>query len=247
MKLMSLPALRIYVPLGLVVIILGGYFYQGFNASITAMVSDDPRVWEADIAAIELQDKEQPPAKDVILFVGSSTIAMWDSISVDMAPLNVVGRGFGGAKIADWVYHFDRVFAPQSPSAVAIYLGSNDVSTSFDNAAKSVDQTFNLYQQFVEKVKLHIGSNPIYLLQLKPTPGKEDYWPALNALNAKLETLASSDEQLYFIAANDVLFKADGSIDESLLRFDTIHLNEKGNQLWGNRIKEQLSALSIKQ
>jgi len=243
MRLMSLPALRIYVPLGLVLIILGGYFYQGFNTAVTSMASDDPRVWEAEIAAIEKLDKAQPPKAGVILFVGSSTIALWETISSDMMPLDVIGRGFGGAKVADWVYHFDRIFAPQSPSAVAIYLGTNDLSTSFGNVAKSVGQTFNLYQQFIEKVRVHIGDKPIFILQLKPAPGSIDYWPEIQSLNQKLETLASSDKQLYFVEANDVLYLPDGTLDESLMRFDTIHLNNKGNQVWGEKINKQLMGL----
>ena len=34
--------------------------------------------WEQAIAALERQDQDQPPPKNAIVFVGSSTIRLWD-------------------------------------------------------------------------------------------------------------------------------------------------------------------------
>ena len=38
----------------------------------------DPNRWEPQIQAFERQDREQPPPKQAVLFVGSSSIRLWD-------------------------------------------------------------------------------------------------------------------------------------------------------------------------
>ena len=42
--------------------------------------------WEDDIVAFEEADRDQPPEPGAILFTGSSSIVMWDSLEEDMAP-----------------------------------------------------------------------------------------------------------------------------------------------------------------
>ena len=57
--------------------------------------------WESEIAAFEAGDRTNPPPRDCILFVGSSSIRMWSTLRHDFPGLPVVNRGFGGSQIAD--------------------------------------------------------------------------------------------------------------------------------------------------
>jgi hypothetical protein len=64
-----------------------------------------PSTWEASIEAYEAADAQSPPAPGSIVSVGSSSILLWDTLSEDMAPMQVLNRGFGGSVIAH-VTHF---------------------------------------------------------------------------------------------------------------------------------------------
>jgi hypothetical protein len=56
----------------------------------------DPTVWEKQIRTYEVLDEEDKPPDGSILFTGSSSIRYWKTLVEDMAPLQVLNRGFGG-------------------------------------------------------------------------------------------------------------------------------------------------------
>src|SRR5580765_193556 len=80
--------------------------------------------WEPEIAAFEASDKTNPPPKDCILFVGSSSIRMWTTLKQDFPGLPVVNRGFGGSELADSVKLAERIILPYHPRQVIIYAGA---------------------------------------------------------------------------------------------------------------------------
>src|SRR5579859_3047551 len=65
-----------------------------------SVAQQDSRKWEKDIAAFEASDRTNPPPKDCIVFVGSSSIRFWSSLKEDFPGLPVVNRGFGGSELA---------------------------------------------------------------------------------------------------------------------------------------------------
>ena len=71
--------------------------------------------WENEIAAFEKADREHPPEKGGIVFVGSSSIRLWKTLAQDFAGLPVLNRGFGGSEIADAVAFAERIVFPYAP------------------------------------------------------------------------------------------------------------------------------------
>ena len=61
----------------------------------------DPRRVESEIDAFVLWDSKNAVPEDAILFVGSSSIRLWETIGDDMAPYSAIRRGYGGAKFSD--------------------------------------------------------------------------------------------------------------------------------------------------
>ncbi|MCK4683706.1 MAG: hypothetical protein KAT44_02010, partial [Pirellulales bacterium] len=68
--------------------------------------------WSHDIEVLEQKDIDQRDPKDAILFIGSSSIRRWESIETDMAPYQVVQRGYGGAKYSDLAVFSKRLIHP---------------------------------------------------------------------------------------------------------------------------------------
>ena len=79
---------------------------------------EDPLEWREKVEAFELEAQASPPPAGAALFVGISSIRLWDTLKEDMAPLPVIKRGFGGSRLFDSVYWADRlVLATTQPSS----------------------------------------------------------------------------------------------------------------------------------
>src|SRR4029079_10628694 len=79
-----------------------------------------PERFESEIAAFEKWDHQNAVPKDCILFVGSSTIRMWQT--ADAFPdLPVINRGFGGSTIPDVNYFIDRIVFKYKPRTIVFY------------------------------------------------------------------------------------------------------------------------------
>jgi hypothetical protein len=77
------------------------------NASPATQQKANPNRWERDIAAYEAADKTNAPPKGAAVFVGSSSIRMWKTLTEDFAGIVVIGRGFGGSQLSDSVRYAD--------------------------------------------------------------------------------------------------------------------------------------------
>ena len=76
----------------------------------------DPTRFEKEIQAFEAQDARQPPPRQAVLCVGSSTMRMWHAdIRHDLAPLTVIARGFGGSTMYDLLHFTDRIVTVYQP------------------------------------------------------------------------------------------------------------------------------------
>ncbi len=94
---------------------------------VRLITSDDPRIWAKQIDTYKKQDLQQLPPDDVIVFTGSSSIRFWKTLEQDMAPLPVINRGFGGAKIKQVTYYADQIVLPYHPQAIVLFAGTNDL------------------------------------------------------------------------------------------------------------------------
>ena len=59
---------------------------------------NDPRAWKKDIRQLTKDDRKMNFPDNAVLFVGSSSIRLWETLAEDMHPTPVIQRGFGGAK-----------------------------------------------------------------------------------------------------------------------------------------------------
>lgn len=203
--------------------------------------SDDPKVWEEDIAAFERADRESPPPQRPIVFAGSSSIRLWDDLESDMAPLPVIGRGFGGAKTPDLIHYSDRIISAYDPRAVVLYIGSNDMSRfPFAAPPATPTQVAGRLSELAKAIHARSPAVPLYFVALKPTRvGAEDEDVA--QVNAAIEALAASDPRIHAIDANAGLRDAEGRADRRYLLFDGLHLNRAGYAVWGPPIRERLT------
>src|SRR3954466_1318356 len=86
-----------------------------------------PSRFETEIAAFEIWDHQNAVPQNCILFVGSSTIRLWQT--ADAFPeFPVINRGFGGSTIPDVSYFADRIVFKYKPHTIVFYAGDNDIA-----------------------------------------------------------------------------------------------------------------------
>lgn len=216
-------------------------FVGEFNMflGMTRSFWNDPNAWETSIQTFEAQDRRRLPQPGVIVFTGSSSFTLWSSMEHDLAPLPVLNRGFGGARMQDVVHYAERVVLPYHPRAVVLFAGTNDIA--WPNPA-SAQQVYDGYLAFVRAIHSRLPETPIYFVGITPTPSRWRYWPIVQEANGLICTHTQSDSRLHYIDLTVQLLGPDGKPDRSLYRFDGLHPNQKGYVKWTAVIKPILQA-----
>src|SRR5512133_2447069 len=100
------------------------------------------KAWEKDISEFESLDRSEVYRTDAILFTGSSSIRLWKTLKSDMAPYNVIQRGFGGSKLSDFVVYANRIVAPHPCSAIVIFIANDITGNDGDKSPLEVATLF---------------------------------------------------------------------------------------------------------
>lgn len=225
-----------------VVLVLCGAAGYRLWGEISRSLSEDPLVWEETIAAFEREDREQPPPEAPILFVGSSSIRLWDSLAEDMTPMVTLNRGFGGSKVGDVLHYADRIITRYRPRAVILYVGSNDLGAALGNVPKTPEAVLELTRELAARIRKAQPVARIYWLATKPTTTDPTRWERGQELNRLVAKWAAGELGVRFFDANAGLLNEQGGADPSFLTFDGIHLNDAGYAVWGATIRERLLA-----
>ena len=199
----------------------------------------DPDAWESTIKKFEAHDHRYPPAKNSILFIGSSSINFWSTLAQDMSPLQVINRGFGGSYMRDMVKYLDRIVLPYQPRAIVLFAGTNDTT---DNKADTARNIYEGYTTFTQRVQEALPETAIYYIAITPAPTRQKLWPIANEANQLIHQYTQNNPKLHFIDFNDQLLNKDGKPDRNLYKFDGIHPNEKGYAIWTSAIKPRIEA-----
>lgn len=201
----------------------------------------DPNAWEPSIRRLEAEDRKRPPQQGVIVFVGSSSFTLWDNLEEDMAPLPVLNRGFGGARIGDVVQYAGRIVLPYRARAVVLYAGTNDIAWPRPSTAQ---QVFEGYLAFVKLVHQALPETQIYFVSISPAPSRWKYWPIVQEANRLIKAHTQTDQRLHFIDLTGTILGPDGKPDASLFHSDRLHPNEKGYSKWTAVIKPVLEKIA---
>jgi lysophospholipase L1-like esterase len=198
---------------------------------VLALLQAPPQAdkWEKEIAALE----KKPSVGDIV-FIGSSTIRLWD-VEKHLPGLRINNRGFGGSHIADSVRYADRILIPLKPRTVLLFAGGNDI-----NAGKSPEQVFEDYKAFVLKVHDALPDATIHFLSIFPNLKREEQLPKTQALNALIAAHVKGKPKLGYIDAASALCP-DGKPRAEVLRDDKLHLNEDGYALLSKVVRGVLT------
>jgi lysophospholipase L1-like esterase len=195
--------------------------------------------WEKEIAAFEQQDRDNPPPKGGVVFVGSSSIRMWKTLKQDFPHHQVLNRGFGGSELNDSVQFADRIVIPYEPAMVVVYAGGNDI-----HAGKSADHVFEAFKALVAKVHAKLPQTDIAYISIAGNPAR---WAEVEKVKTANELIAGYVKErphLKFINVFPKMLGSDGLPRPEIFLPDKLHMNAEGYKLWTGIVGPFLPASS---
>ena len=195
--------------------------------------------WENDIKALENRDNEEVCGQDCILFVGSSSIRLWENIKSDMSPYEALGRGYGGAVSYVLIHYTERLVKNHNPKAIAVFVanditGKNNDSWYGDLRPKQVLQLFKFFTKEIQSIH---GDIPIFAIETTPTISRWSVWDKISTANDLIKNYTAKKENLNNITTRFDFLNSNGYPDEKYFVNDQLHLNKSGYNLWSKIIK----------
>ncbi len=194
-----------------------------------------PLPFENDIQAFEAADQQNAPAPGGVVFVGSSSIRLWNSLQQDFPDLNVINRGFGGSRIIDSVRFADRIVTPYAPKMIVFYAGTNDLA---EGAQPEV--LLGQYMEFVARVRAKLPNVPIAFVAVSPAPSRWNNAANIRKTNALIEQFCALVPGLQYIDTFSLMLDANGQPRPELFVEDRLHMTPAGYAIWAKTVAPYL-------
>jgi lysophospholipase L1-like esterase len=201
--------------------------------------SQDLEFFADEIAAFAEADRARPPPERPIVFVGSSSFRLWDTLEQDMAPLPVLNRGFGGSQLVHLVHFVEPAVLRYRPRAVVVYAGDNDLD---ERTGKTASDVLRDFRAFVARVHADVPDARIYYVAIKPSRMRWARWPEMEKANAEIAALCAGDPRLGFFDVAAPMLATGAPPARELFVFDGLHLSARGYAVWTSVIKPRLLA-----
>jgi lysophospholipase L1-like esterase len=168
-----------------------------------------------------------------LLFYGSSSIRLWESLDTDFAGYHPVNLGFGGSTLAACDWFFDRLIAPFHPDSIIVYLGDG----------RHPEEVFIFFQQLVSRTRQHFGDIPLAFISIKPSITRWNIVDSIRYTNKIIEAeINRQANNLHFINIYTRMTDNAGYPKREFLEPDGLHINAKGYALWKEIIQQYLAA-----
>ncbi|MEW6306478.1 MAG: SGNH/GDSL hydrolase family protein [Verrucomicrobiota bacterium] len=191
--------------------------------------------WEKDIRAFEQMDRTNPPPKNAVLFVGSSSIRLWKTLAEDFPKHRVINRGFGGSQVADSVAFAERIILPHQPRMVVVYAGDNDLA-----AGKSPTQVLADFQALVGKIHGALPATKIRYIAVKPSLKRQHLLEEVRETNRLIAEYCRQDKRLGFVDIATPMIGKDGYPRAEYFVADGLHMTAAGYQVWTRLVAKTL-------
>jgi lysophospholipase L1-like esterase len=173
-----------------------------------------------------------------LIFYGSSSIRLWDSLYEDFSAYQPVNLGFGGSTLAACVWFFDRLITPYHPQSIIVYAGDNDLGDG-----RHPEEVFIFFRQLVACTRERFGNIPLAFISIKPSITRWNILDSIRYTNKIIEDeITKQGTNLHFINVYNQMTDNAGYPKREFLDPDGLHMNQKGYALWKEIIGQYVSA-----
>ncbi|MCP1302207.1 GDSL-type esterase/lipase family protein [Chryseobacterium sp. S0630] len=187
-----------------------------------------PMFWQ-DIQEFKKLDQQNPPAKDAILFLGSSSFTKWTDIADYFPGKTIINRGFGGSRLTDLNDFANDLLTPYQPKQIIIYCGENDFADNHQLKAKVV---VDRYKAFYKKIRERFPNIEVDYISIKYSPSREVIWPQMKIANKKIAAFMKKEPKAEFIDVTKAMEDANGNVRKDIFVEDMLHFKPEGYRIW---------------
>lgn len=196
--------------------------------SIFSIAQSSPAFWQ-EIAAFKKKDSVQAAPSNAILFVGSSSFALWKGINNYFPGYTIINRGFGGSTLPDVIRYTYDIILPYQPKQVVIYCGENDLASADSVTAV---EAYNRFRTLFGMIRTNLPKSNIAFVSMKPSPSRASIQGKMKATNGLIKTFLATESNTYFIDIYDAMLDTNGQMREELFIKDRLHMNPDGYAIW---------------
>lgn len=191
--------------------------------------------WDSKLENFRKQDAQNPPRDGVILFVGSSTIENWKTLSDDFPGKYILNRGISGTKTIDMVNYAEHLISPYSPSQIFLYPGDNDIGYKWEpeEILEQVKKLFSIAR--TEKPDAEI-----VIISIKPCPRRMKDIDKLVEANRLIKDFALAQKNVRYADVFTAMSGKDCEQHPEYFREDGLHLTAEGYAVWRSVIGEYI-------
>lgn len=198
--------------------------------------------WSQDVERLRQLDDLETYPDNAVLFIGSSSIRLWDNIQEDLAPIVPIRRGFGGAKSVDLAVFAPELVRAHRYSALVVFV-ANDIA----GEARKVDQAPENVVAWLKEVwwvsQQHQPKAPLLLIEITPAASRRHVWKQQRELNHRLRNWTLQEPNVYFLPTAEYFLDAQDEVRPELFVEDRLHLSRAGYRVWGSLIRRRLQEL----
>lgn len=194
--------------------------------------------WEGEIAKLKAKDAVENHPAEAVLFLGSSSVRLWETIAEDMAPHPPIQRGYGGAKFADLAVFAEELVQPHQFRAAVVFVG-NDVTGKETDA--TVAQVVDWWKRVAAAIHAKQPEAEVFCVEITPTPSRWGAWDKIQEVNAALKRACEEGGKTHFIQTASAYLDKDGQPRGEFFKKDMLHQNEEGYAVWSDLIKRALN------
>ena len=195
----------------------------------------EPLRWVSDIERFEAADRSHFPVARSIVFAGSSSIAMWQTLDKDFGYVPVLNRGIASSTLHDIVQSADRIVLPYKPPLVVLYSGENDLAEG-----RTPAQVLQEFQAFISIVHAKLPATRVVFVSIKPSIARWSLAVSIRETNRLIKDYTGKDKRLAYVDVFTPMLDASGRPRRELFLPDGLHMNARGYAIWRRLIEPML-------
>lgn len=203
--------------------------------SLTAFAAEkqkhDFARWENSISQFEQKDQKQGIKENGILFVGSSSIRLWD-LEKYFPNLPTLNRGFGGSEIVDSTHFADRIILKHKPKQIFLYAGDNDISRK-----RTADEVASDFEKFVARVHKTLPETRIVFIAIKPSLSRWNLAETMIDANQQIAAQCAKNDLLDYADVWQPMLGTDCKPKPELFKSDGLHMKHEGYLIWKQAVQ----------
>ena len=198
-----------------------------FVSAASVAYAQDPTRFQSEIEALNNKEFNIDPAKQVVVFTGSSSVRMWNTIQEDFPSINAINTGFGGSHFTDLIQYQEELIFRFNPDKIFIYEGDNDVS-----AEKAPVDILVSAAMLYGAIRTRFPEAEIYLISPKPSISRWHLKNEYEQTNGLLKRFCELNPNLTWVDVWSPMLGENGEPKADIFLEDDLHMNAKGYDIW---------------